>query len=170
MNTFSKSLTPTIRISYMVLPVHLVNRFYEQLSFYACTVSNFEQYTLAEFISRGHFEKHINRMRLYYGRQRRKILDCIEKSRLHGQCRVIENDSGLHFLLELETGLSDREIMKRLQEQGIHMAALSQYYLAGQPEDQHRFLINYSNVDLSKLETALDVLADIIKYKTEAAF
>ncbi len=163
MNTFSKSLTPTIRISYMVLPVHLVNRFYEELSFYACTVSNFEQYTLAEFISQGYFEKHINRMRLYYGRQRRQILDCIEKSRLHDRCRVIENDSGLHFLLELKTGLADREIIERLHDHGIHMAALSQYYLAGQPADQHRFLVNYSNVDLSKLENTLDVLADIVK-------
>ena len=70
MNTFSKSLASTIRISYMVLPVHLVNKFYRQLSFYACTVSNFEQYTLAEFIKRGYFEKHINRMRLFYSRQR----------------------------------------------------------------------------------------------------
>ena len=56
MNTFSKSLSPTIRISYMVLPVHLVNRFYQTLSFYSCTVSNFEQYTLAAFIQQGYFD------------------------------------------------------------------------------------------------------------------
>ena len=65
MNTFSKSLTPTIRISYMILPVHLANQFYRQLSFYSCTVSNFEQYTLAAFINQGYFEKHINRMRSF---------------------------------------------------------------------------------------------------------
>ena len=50
-NTFSKSLASTIRISYMVLPHHLLERFYRQLGFYSCTVSNFEQYTLAHFIS-----------------------------------------------------------------------------------------------------------------------
>ena len=64
-NTFSKSLTSTIRISYMVLPEHLANEFYRRLSFYSCTVSTFEQYTLARFISEGYFEKHINRMRLH---------------------------------------------------------------------------------------------------------
>ena len=90
MNTFSKSLTPTIRISYMVLPVHLINRFYRELSFYACTVSNFEQYTLAAFIRKGYFEKHINRMRLYYSRQRKKMIETIRKSRLHDVCEIME--------------------------------------------------------------------------------
>ena len=46
-NTFSKSLAPTIRISYMVLPRNLANLYYEKLAFYTCTVSTFEQYTLA---------------------------------------------------------------------------------------------------------------------------
>lgn len=57
-NTFSKSLTSTIRISYMVLPEHLANEFYRRLSFYSCTVSTFEQYTLARFISEGYLKAH----------------------------------------------------------------------------------------------------------------
>ena len=73
MNTFSKSLTPTIRISYMVLPSHLANKMYKEYSFKSCTVSNFEQCILAEFISQGYFEKHINRMRLYYIRKRKEV-------------------------------------------------------------------------------------------------
>ncbi|MGN0907164.1 MAG: PLP-dependent aminotransferase family protein, partial [Bullifex sp.] len=64
MNTFSKSLASTIRISYMVLPENLASRFHSELSFYSSTVPSFEQYTLSRFISEGYFEKHINRMRL----------------------------------------------------------------------------------------------------------
>ena len=56
MNTFSKTLASTIRISYMILPKHLMQRFYEKMSFYSCTVSTFEQYTLAKFIHDGYFE------------------------------------------------------------------------------------------------------------------
>ena len=70
MNTFTKTLASTVRISYMVLPIHLVNKFYSKLFFYSCTVSNFEQYILAHFISEGYFEKHINRMRNYYHNKR----------------------------------------------------------------------------------------------------
>lgn len=74
MNTFSKSLASTIRISYMVLPTALAEAFYKNLGFYACTVSNLEQYTLAKFISEGYFEKHINRMRIRYNQKKRPHL------------------------------------------------------------------------------------------------
>lgn len=67
MNTFSKSLSSTIRISYMVLPIPLMVRYNHVLSFYACTVSNFDQYTLTRFIQEGYLEKHINRMRKFTG-------------------------------------------------------------------------------------------------------
>ena len=63
MNTFTKTLSSTVRISYMVLPASLTELFYKKLSFYSCTVSNFEQYTLARFMESGSFEKHINRLR-----------------------------------------------------------------------------------------------------------
>ncbi len=69
-NTFSKSLASTIRIAYMVLPMPLAQKFHDEFSFYSCTVSTFDQYTLAAFINGGYFEKHINRMRLQYGRKR----------------------------------------------------------------------------------------------------
>lgn len=78
-NTFTKTLASTIRISYMVLPMHLVRLFHEKLSFYSCTVSTFEQYTLAHFIQEGYFEKHINRMRSYYQKKRNLLLDAIKK-------------------------------------------------------------------------------------------
>ena len=82
MNTFSKTLTPTIRISYMVLPERLVRDFEEKLGFYSCTVSNFEQYTLARFIQDGYFEKHINRMRNSYRKRREALL----KARKRAAC------------------------------------------------------------------------------------
>lgn len=82
MNTFTKSLSSTIRISYMVLPKHLLEQFAKRLSFYSCTVSNFEQYTLARFIEDRYFEKHINRMRTYYRKIRDELLDAIANSAL----------------------------------------------------------------------------------------
>lgn len=161
MNTFSKSLTLTIRISYMVLPVHLVNRFYRELSFYACTVSNFEQYTLAAFIRQGYFEKHINRMRLYYSRQRKKMIETIKKSRLNDVCEIMENGSGLHFLIQIKTEKTDEMILQALEEKGIRVNALSEYFFT--PSDRkHCFIINYSNVDIEKAGKACDVFYEIL--------
>lgn len=165
MNTFSKSLTPTIRISYMVLPVHLANRFYEELSFYSCTVSNFEQYTLAAFIKQGYFEKHINRMRLFYSRQRKRLIEAIEHSSLKEKCRIIENDSGLHFLLYLQTEWSDQCLSEQLKQQGIKMRPLSEYFLTAENSREHYFIINYSCVDLEKIPEACERIRQLLSEK-----
>lgn len=163
MNTFSKSLTHTMRISYMVLPVHLVNRFYEKLSFYACTVSNFEQHTLTKFIEQGYFEKHINRMRLYYSRQGKKVLEVIKKSKLKDYCQVIENGAGTHFLLKLKMHIDDDTLIVKLKEKGIVLNSLMDYYLDDYRKNQHTFVINYSNLEASWMEKACEEIYNIIK-------
>lgn len=69
-NTFSKTISPSIRVGYMVLPKQLLKVYDEKLGFYSCTVSVFEQYLLAELINSGEFERNINRIR----RAKRKIV------------------------------------------------------------------------------------------------
>ena len=68
-NTFSKTIAPSIRIGYMILPGELTERFMEKLGFYSCTVPVFDQYVLAELIHSGDFERHINRVRRKRRRQ-----------------------------------------------------------------------------------------------------
>lgn len=70
LNTFSKTISPSLRIGYMVLPGHLVAEFHKKLGFYSCTVPTFMQYVLTELINSGNFERHINRVR----RNKRKEL------------------------------------------------------------------------------------------------
>lgn len=161
MNTFTKSLASTIRISYMVLPEHLLNRFYEKLGFYSCTVSNFEQYTLARFLEEGYFEKHINRMRGYYRSQRDRLIDAIRKSPLSSHAEICEEDAGLHFLLKLDTGLTDEELVQKAQTAGIRLTCLSQYYQEGEPV-LHTLVINYSAIHTERIEEAVSRLAGLI--------
>ena len=68
LNTFSKTIAPSMRLGYMVLPESLTDAFEQSVGFYSCTVPVFEQYVLAELLSNGDFERHINRVR----RRRRK--------------------------------------------------------------------------------------------------
>ncbi len=144
MNTFTKTLSSTIRISYMVLPKHLVRKFYESLSFYACTVSTFEQYTLAAFMNEGYFEKHINRMRSFYQNKRNLLLEAIQKSPLNNFVKISEKDSGLHFLMEIKTTLSEEEFQKRARQRGIRLSSLSEYYTTPPDLAHPIFVINYS--------------------------
>ena len=75
LNTFSKTISPSLRIGYMVLPKHLVKPFEDKLGFYSCTVPTFMQYVLTELINNGDFERHINRVR----RQKRKELSTLKQ-------------------------------------------------------------------------------------------
>ncbi|MBR0139241.1 MAG: PLP-dependent aminotransferase family protein [Firmicutes bacterium] len=70
LNTFSKTMAPSVRTGYMVLPEGLLGLYAERAGFYSCAVPTFEQYVLAEFIENGDFERHINRVR----RQNRRAL------------------------------------------------------------------------------------------------
>lgn len=166
-NTFTKSLASTIRISYMVLPKHLINRFYDNMHFYSCTVSNFEQYTLAKFIRDGYFEKHINRMRSFYRIQRDALLESIEKSPLSSLITITEEDAGLHFLMYIDTPLSDEEFLHAAEQSGIRLSCLSQYYHDAGTADascSHTFIINYSAIDGKKIEEAVKRLCECTLY------
>lgn len=162
MNTFSKSLASTIRISYMVLPEHLANLYYQTLDFYSCPVPTFEQYTLAKFIDEGYFEKHINRMRLYYRRKRLTVLNILHKNLSDNECSILESDSGLHLILKLKTSVTDNELKKSLMEKGININMLSEYYDSEKENLQHMYILNYSNINLEKFEEAVKVIKKII--------
>ncbi len=158
MNSFSKSLASTIRISYMVLPPHLMDKYNKLLSFYSCTVSTFEQYTLARFISDGYFEKHINRMRNYYRGLRDSLVLSIKKSQIASICDILEDDAGLHFLLKVDTNLNDVEIKRRAKENGLKISCLSDYYYLPEQAQEHILIVNYSGLDEAVIPSAIAAL------------
>ena len=161
MNTFSKSLAPSIRISYMVLPTGLMAEFRRRLGFYSCTVPSFEQYTLARFLSRGHFEKHINRMRKFYRQRRNTVVSLLENCAFSDYLTILEQDAGLHFLLKVKTPLSDVALTAALAEAGIRIRALSEYYHENR-ENLHCLVVNYSGIKEENLYRALDALKNIM--------
>ena len=162
-NPFTKSLSPTIRISYMVLPRALTGRFYERLGFYSSTVSSFEQYTLAQFIRRGYFEKHINRMRNYYRKIRNCLLEAIQSSALAALARVSEEEAGLHFLLHLRTDAADADLKQQAALAGTEIRFLSEYYRHASPAiPAHILVVNYSTLRMEDIPAAVKALEKVI--------
>ena len=162
LNSFTKSIAPSIRISFLVLPMPLMEAFRSRLGFYSCTVPSFEQYTLARFLSRGYFEKHINRMKKYYRDQRDQILAALNASGFGSRIQVLGQDSGLHFLLRVDTGRSDRALKELCARAGIRIRCLSDYSQSDNTADSHCLVVNYSSFDgarapelLSRLEAIL---------------
>ena len=161
MNTFSKTIAPSIRISYMILPPHLMARYRERLSFYACTVSGFEQYTLAAFMSQGRYEQHINRMRTRYRQKRDAVIEVIRTGPLAGKVEIMEQDSGLHFLMRLDTELTDEALRLAAARRGVRLALLSDYYADPTAAPQHVVVVNYSGIEPDNLRRGLARLAEL---------
>ncbi|MBR5490084.1 MAG: PLP-dependent aminotransferase family protein, partial [Oscillospiraceae bacterium] len=161
MNTFSKSLSSTIRISYMVLPQELMDEYERSLSFYSCTVSNFDQYTLAAFIRSGQLEKHISRMRSLYRARRDILIKAIREQKHFPSVTIMEEDAGLHFLLRLDTPLSDGEITSRCAEKGIRVSCLGEYYRHN-TGDSKTLLINYSGLEDESISENVGLLFECI--------
>ena len=147
MNTFSKTLAPSIRISYMVLPPALMEQFREKLGYYSCTVSSFEQYTLARFLEDGQFEKHINRMRKFYKSRRNRVVAAITDSPLARDLTILEENAGLHFLIKVRPPLSADLVAERFLKAGIRVRRLGSYYHSLVPEwAKQCIVVNYSGL------------------------
>lgn len=161
-NTFSKSLSPSIRISYMILPPTLMQQFREKLGFYGCTVPSFEQYTLARFISRGYFEKHINRMRKFYQARRNRVIQLLSQADGASRLTILEQDAGLHFLVRVDTLRSDEALQELLRRKGIRVQMLSEFYENRSEDSAHCLVVNYSGLDEEILGQLLpEVLKEI---------
>lgn len=161
-NTFSKTLASTIRISYMVLPKALMERYKKELNFYSCTVSTFEQYTLAAFIEQGFFEKHINRMRNHYRVHRDCVMTEIKNHPLYTRLKIKEEDSGLHFLINIDTDLSDEELIIKAKKKGVNLSFLSQYYSDKEKAPQHTLIFNYSGLRIDGISDAVEKLFECV--------
>ena len=164
MNTFSRTITPALRISYMILPHGLMERYHRLLGFYSCTVPSFEQLTLARFLEDGYFEKHVSRMKRRYRLLRDQFLTLLQQSPLAGRMNVQGDEAGLHFLLQLQTDLPDRQIEEKLAAAGIRAASLSRYQTGSAAEADHgRVVIQYSDLEEADLPRVLHVLEELVR-------
>lgn len=98
--TFSKVIAPAIRISYMILPPVLLEKYRGNCSFFSSTVSRIDQRILDEFMKNGHFERHLNRMRNIYRTRHDVLLEVLRP--LRDRFRILGAGTGLHIVLEAE--------------------------------------------------------------------
>ncbi|MEA4964206.1 MAG: PLP-dependent aminotransferase family protein [Oscillospiraceae bacterium] len=162
MNTFSKTIAPSLRISYLVLPPRLMAEYRRRLGFYSCTVPSLEQLTLAQFLSEGYFEKHLNRMRKHYRLLRDRLLAALRESRAADCLSIQAEDSGLHFILTAD-GVSDSAAFcAGLSLHGLTVSPLARYYMGTpDPEAARRFVFDYGNLEeagIPAVVTALEAL------------
>ena len=161
MNTFSKTMVPSLRIGYMVLPEKLMEKYISTMNFYSCTVSGFEQYAMAAFIEKGYFERHIKRLVNDYRGRREKICRMFRESRLNEISTIYQDDAGTHFLLHVKTSLSDVEIKWAVRQKGILINCLSEYCFADADKYHGILVIHYSDMDEATLKLVIAAFEEI---------
>lgn len=164
MNTFSKSVSPAVRISYMVLPEALMNRYLKTISFYACTVASVEQFTLAKFIEKKHFERSIHRTNRQNTRLKPLIVNELEQMQNEGLLTYNADCVGSLILVHLKTDKSDFEIKKLFRENSIITSMLSEYYHDPQLQLRHMHImvVNYIGVNEEQMRYLHKVLKNIL--------
>ncbi len=163
LNTFARTLFPSVRIGYMVLPPKLLERYQETVSFYSCSVSAFEQYTLASFMEKGYFERHIRRVKLYYKEKRDELLGELKQSSLWGKCRMIEENAGTRFLLRVDTPLTDSQIKWCAGQRGLNLSCLSEYCRGQVDGMEGILLISYGDIPKERMKEAVKRLTAIFE-------
>ncbi|HEZ7987070.1 MAG TPA: PLP-dependent aminotransferase family protein [Ruminococcus sp.] len=159
LNTFTRTLAPSIRIGYMVLPEHLAEKFRSRLGFYSCTVPVFEQYTLAKFMAEGHFERHINRIKKVYRQRRDTLINCIKNTPLSDHAVISGEGAGLHIVLKVVNGMSQNQLVSSALKAGIKIHGLTEYYSfpdSNIPENS--LVMGFSGIDTEQIEKAFNLL------------
>jgi GntR family transcriptional regulator/MocR family aminotransferase len=133
LGTFSRSVAPALRISYMVLPPALLEQFRAHYSGYASTVSGFEQAVLREFMNGGHFETHVSRMRIFYRARRQCLVDAL--SPMGDFLEFLGEPAGHHLTLRVQNGMTEQELAAAAKAQGVRVYPVSPYFLGQVPEE-----------------------------------
>lgn len=161
MNTFTKSLAPSFRISYLVLPTHLMPHYQRVSVYHSCSVPNFEQYILYKFMKDGYFERHINRMRKAYKQKLDLIMSICQPAVEAGEIRIMGADAGLHFTIEDLRGFDEQTLVNRAAEADVQVIGMSRYKKIPDKvkPDHATVVIGYSGLSIETLKQGLAALS-----------
>jgi GntR family transcriptional regulator/MocR family aminotransferase len=154
--TFSKVLFPALRLGYLVLPQDLVYVFARGKWLADRQCSLLEQYALTDFITEGHLERHIRRMRSLYD-QRRQILVQSLFSHFGDRVKILGENAGMHLMVKIDTNFSDDEIVQRAAVAGVGIGAAYPQYLKNSPGSE--FILGYAELNQQQIQEGVKRLA-----------
>ncbi|MBD2866783.1 PLP-dependent aminotransferase family protein [Paenibacillus sp. IB182363] len=128
--TLSKALMPSLRLGYMVLPHALLERYKERLTFYPQSVSRVDQLVMERFIRDGHWAKHLQKMRITYGRKKEALVAAL-KTTFAEDVRFVGEEAGLHVAAAFAGKLREAERIELARRAGVVVHPASVHYAPG---------------------------------------
>ncbi len=162
LGTFSKTLYPSLRLSYLVLPQDLVDPFARALSELYREGQSPQQAVLARFMAEGHYASHIRRMRGVYSARHDALIDAI-RQHFGDRLPVIGGDAGLHLVLGLPAHLDDQAVVQRIARAKVVSRPLSLYHMQ-QPARTKGLLLGYGAVREEEIAAHFARLAHAVQH------
>lgn len=157
LGTFSKSIAPSLRISYMVLPRPLLHQYQEQYLSFASAVSRFEQAVLHEFIISGHFETHLNKMRKVYRTRGQNLIQALGV--FGNEIQISGEGAGLYLTIQLKNGLTETQMCQKAEANGVKVYPISPYFSGEVPgEHQSKVLLGFGALTEEQMQIGVDLL------------
>jgi GntR family transcriptional regulator / MocR family aminotransferase len=159
LSTFTKSLMPSLRVAFFVLPPKLVAHYQENFNYYSSTVPRFEQHILANFMKDGHFSKHLNRMRKIYRKKHDKCIDVF--STYYPQIEISGDAAGTNILISFLHKKNEQQLQTIALEHNIYILPLSNYYLTPTLSEERVFILGFGNLLIDQIEMKIHQLMRI---------
>jgi GntR family transcriptional regulator/MocR family aminotransferase len=153
--TFSRSIAPAIRVSYLVLPVQLLERYEEVGRRFSCTVSRIDQGILRLFMERGYYERHLNKMRALYKNKHDILLG--EIRRIDGVKQILGERAGVHILVQLSSDVTEETRVAEAAKVGVKVYPLSEYCI-DQSRQEPSILLGFATLSEQAIQEAAALL------------
>ena len=155
--TFSKVLSPALRVSYMVLPYRLLTMYRRLFRDYSTNVSLLDQRTLYRFMQQGYFERHLRKMRTVYKKKHDALIQSIHHH-FGSQATIIGQGAGLHVILELVgNSLNEEELINRAQEKDVRLFPLSTTYLHNSKK-HCQIMLGFGSMSNHEIDRGIELL------------
>ena len=159
--TFSKAIAPAIRASYMVLPRKLVKQYRKIGQTFSCAVSRIDQKVLTLFLTEGHFERHLNRMRNIYKEKHDLLITRLRK--IDKDIKIYGHGAGAHIIVRFPYKDPDR-IQEELRKKGVMIYPLSWYYIEGKPLVEE-YILGFTRMKKEDMIRGIEIIEEVLYSK-----
>ncbi|MFP7495305.1 PLP-dependent aminotransferase family protein [Terribacillus saccharophilus] len=161
MGSFSKSLLPGLRMSYMVLPIPLLEVYKYSLHFLMSSCSTITQLTLQEFIETGEYQKHIKKTTKLYRIRRAMLIEKLQ-AKFGDIISVKGEKSGLHFLVSFHVERLEEEIKKKAEGRGFLLYGISRFYNLSAPPRTPTLILGFASMRTTEMDEAVERLYEAV--------
>lgn len=156
-STFSKSLMPSLRMAYLVLPMHVLHAYRKAFPYYSSTVPRLDQHILSKFMKAGQFSKHLNRMRKLYRKKLEKLTSSLAK--YAPLVQISGEQAGMHIVLTIDLEKTDIELVNLAKLKGIRVYARSEYMMTDDSSPKKpQILLGFGGFAEQEIEGAIEAL------------